>query len=383
MDKNSKIAFVMPWHISERGGGAEVQANYLAKELAHRGFSVSYVCQTTITVKIETTTTIDGVEIHWLKAAPKFAWMNINPFLRKLKVVRPDVIIQRNSSPILMASARYRKAHLTKLIWICTDNLAPFKNFFRRRYKDRNDKKTVGYFKYHVFYANAVLSDLLRNKAMRQVDLVLSQNTFQKTELKRNFGKTSAFMISGHPCPDKKIEGIERTHILWCANFGKHKRPELFIELARQMQGTPYQFVMVGGHADKAYVNQLLQDKPKNVTVTGHLSFDEALRYFEKALVFVNTSAPGGDGFPNTFIQSWMRGVPILSYGFNPDQVLTNNKVGFVASSSGQAKSILLDLLNDQKMYLEMSSYVRDYAKKNHSVTTMTDHFLNTTNTYL
>ena len=40
------IAFVMPWHISERGGGAEVQANFLAQELGLRGYDVSYVCQT-------------------------------------------------------------------------------------------------------------------------------------------------------------------------------------------------------------------------------------------------------------------------------------------------------------------------------------------------
>ena len=33
----------MPWHISERGGGAEVQSNYLAIELVNRGFEVHYM----------------------------------------------------------------------------------------------------------------------------------------------------------------------------------------------------------------------------------------------------------------------------------------------------------------------------------------------------
>jgi len=42
-----KICFVMPWHITERGGGAEVQANYLSRELVNRGFSVYYICQST------------------------------------------------------------------------------------------------------------------------------------------------------------------------------------------------------------------------------------------------------------------------------------------------------------------------------------------------
>ena len=47
-----KIAIVMPWHISERGGGAEVQANFIADVLSSTNFQVSYICQTINSNKI-------------------------------------------------------------------------------------------------------------------------------------------------------------------------------------------------------------------------------------------------------------------------------------------------------------------------------------------
>ena len=46
ISKKSTFAFVMHWHIDEKGGGAEVQAKFLAVELSKRGYKVDYICQT-------------------------------------------------------------------------------------------------------------------------------------------------------------------------------------------------------------------------------------------------------------------------------------------------------------------------------------------------
>ncbi len=42
----AKVAIVMPFHISERGGGSEVQVNYLAKLLSETDYEIFYICQT-------------------------------------------------------------------------------------------------------------------------------------------------------------------------------------------------------------------------------------------------------------------------------------------------------------------------------------------------
>ncbi|MDA7558634.1 glycosyltransferase family 4 protein [Flavobacteriaceae bacterium] len=370
----------MLWHISERGGGAEVQANYLAQELVERGYSVSYICQTTKNAKANTTTVVNGVQIHWLKPAKKFIWLNNKAYLKVLKLVKPEVIIQRNSSPILWASAKYSKKSSAKLIWVCSDNLAPFYNFFTKRYKSRNTIKELGPVKYSVFYLNAIISDKLRNSAMKCVYVAFSQNEFQKLKIKKNFGLDSFKIISGHPLPDKTTVALNSKtmkNILWCANWGKHKRPELFVALARNMADSNYNFIMIGGHSDKGYVDQLLKDCPKNLKVTGQLSFEDALSYFNEASLFVNTSTPDGDGFPNTFIQSWLRGVPVLSFGFNPDEVITKNQLGFVVPSVNDAKDTCSQLLENEIAYANLSINVLDYANRNHTVKVMTDHFIN------
>ena len=65
--KNKIFAFMMRTHISESGGGAEVQANFLAIELAKLGHKVFYICQTNHNNKVNTSINIDGVNIIWLK----------------------------------------------------------------------------------------------------------------------------------------------------------------------------------------------------------------------------------------------------------------------------------------------------------------------------
>lgn len=381
MHKGSKIVFVMLWHISERTGGAEVQANYLAQELVQRGYSISYICQTLNIKKVNTKETLLGVDIYWVKPAGKFIWTGIKTYLNVLNMLKPDLIIQRNSSPILFASSWYKKKYNAKLVWICTDNLAPFRSFFLKRFQEKSTIKTIGFFKYLVFYLNNNFNDILRNFAMKSIDVAFSQNTFQKDKIKENFGLDTFNMISGHPLPSNQISIFKRFNnqkILWCANLGQHKRPEIFIKLATKMINSNYQFVMIGGHGDHSYVNKLFKGLPSNLEIKGHLSFEEALSYFDGTTILVNTSV--SEGFSNTYIQSWLRGVPTLVFGADPNNVITYNNLGFCVDSVKEATKEISCLLSDEKLYSNMSLNVTEYSKNNHTVNIMTDHFLNVLN---
>jgi glycosyltransferase involved in cell wall biosynthesis len=225
--------------------------------------------------------------------------------------------------------------------------------------------------------------DYYRNKGMKHVDVALTQNDYQDQKLQENFNRKSYRMISGHPLPNHKLSISERFQnkiILWCANLGTRKRPELFIELGTELKDENFKLIMVGGHSDKEYVNKLLSNKPENVEVTGTLSFEEALAYFDRASIFVNTSAPGGDGFPNTFIQAWLREVPVVSFGFDPDHVISENKLGYVATDVNDAKDYIQKILSSNADYNLLSNNVYDYALKNHTIKIMTDNFINTIN---
>ena len=369
----------MPWHITERGGGAEVQANYLSRELVNRGFSVYYICQSTNKNLVGTTSNIDGVTILWLPNSGKFPWRDQNKYLIALENIKPDLVIQRLTSNVTYVLGKYCKQKNIPLVWVCTDNLNPFRKFHLKKFTDKHTISNTGFLKYMAFRFNAMMMDYYRNKGMKDVSIAFTQNDFQEEMVKKQFHLSSKRMISGHPNPTIEIhpkERFQKKTILWAANMGKHKRPELFVELANSLKDSTINFVMVGGHSDKNYVNEILKNKPNCLINTGQLSFEDALIYFDSATLFVNTSAPGGDGFPNTFIQSWLRGVPILSFGFDPDGVVSKNNLGFSVNSVDEAKKTIEDLFSDQEKFEKLSINVSKYAQENHSIKKMTDNFL-------
>jgi len=373
----TKIAFVMPWHISERGGGAEVQANYLAQEFAMREFDVHYICQTAKSERIGLIDRIDGFSIHWVKPSGKFPWWDQNKYIVVLKNINPDLVIQRMSSNVTYIIGKYCKLQRISFVWICTDNVCPFNDMHIRRFKERASLRTTNPVKYLIFYLSNLLMDFYRVKGMRYITKAFTQNDFQEREVKRNFSLASNRIMSGHPLPGIQISIEERFNnkiILWCGNLGKHKRPELFIQLACEMQHSGYRFVMVGGHTDTTYVKRLFEQKPQNLLFTGQVTFEESLTYFDNASLLINTSV--SEGFSNTYIQAWLRGIPTMVFGADPNNVIQDNQLGYNVSSIEEAQKFILALLSDKEKYTDYWARVRQYARENHSIQKMTDNFL-------
>lgn len=376
MNKKNKIfCFVQLYHISERGGGAEVQAGYLSKELVSRGFNVYYICQTINVNKEGTTSLIDGVNIYWIPLKASLSISNILKIKTILKKIKPNYIIERMSSsyglPIILVK---RKIH-SKYIWICTDNKSP-----EAFAKVKEFYKKLPFLNFILTIHKSLVIDMIRWIANRKADIVFSQNGIQKKLIQLHFNRESSRMISGHPLPSKSItipERFDNKTILWCANLGDHKRPELFIELASKMEHTNLKFVMVGGHANKNYEQQLFENKLKNLTNTGRLNFDNALNYFDQATIFVNTSSPGGDGFPNTYVQAWLRSIPVFNFGFDPDDIIVNNNLGFSLNSIDDAIEKISTVMADYDVYKILAKNTYNYGCQNHSIKVMTDNFLN------
>ena len=365
------FCFVQLYHISERGGGAEVQSAYLAEYLAAENYDVHYICKSD-KVKEVTSKVIKAVNVHMIPNYDGLSKANFDNIYNLLLEIKPDLIIERMSSsfgkPILMA----KKIINAKYIWICTDNESPLKFKTIINYYNK-----LSYFKFLVVFYKAFITDLIRIKAIRNADYVFSQNDTQKRLIFDNFKRDSLRMISGHPEPKEEVPSKKRFEnklVLWCANLGKHKRPEIFVELAKALEKQNITCVMVGSHANKEYVKNLFKNKTDNLRVTGQLSFEDSLKWFNKATIFVNSSV--SEGFSNTYIQAWLRGVPVILFGADPSDIVKKESLGFDVKDVNEAVMKIDSLFSNYDYYSERSNHVENYSMKNYSIKKMADNFL-------
>jgi glycosyltransferase involved in cell wall biosynthesis len=373
----SKFTFVMPFHISEgRGGGAEVQAWLLAKELAHRGYVVSYIAQS-IQNKQGQEEIIDGVTIKWVKYAHHFRWSNGFQYYKGLKKENPDFVIQRMTSFTTGVIGLYCKLNNKTFIWICTDNESPFKWFHYKKQLKINKENEVGIVKSLIFRFNSIINDLSIQFGMRFIDHAFTQNEFQRKALADSFGIESFKMISGHEKPRVFLtpeQKIDRGIVLWVSNLGPNKQPNLFIELARVAKDLKLRFVMIGSRSDQSYLENLFKKKPDNLEWLGKLTFKETLEWFDRTTFFINTSKK--EGFPNTYIQAWLRGVPVISMGVDPDGIIQKYKLGYVVNDIEQMLQKIQFLMNTTEEYKLISKNAIEYANLYHSIEAMTHSFL-------
>lgn len=372
------FCFAMDFHYTERIGGAEVQAWLLAKELARRGFEVHYLAQS-LRGKAVATETRDGVHIHWVKNPGYLQWRNGLRYYRALKRINPDLLIQRTTSFNTGVIGFYARKHHKPFAWICTDNDIPARWFFtRKELRVIPTKKLLGKLKFPILLANAVVHDLARDWGMKKASHVFTQNDEQFSQLLSNYKLSSLRMPSGHELPEVRISPQQRFHnktILWVGNLGANKRPEKFLQLAKMMQRHGWKFVMVGGREGANSFNEFFAEpRPENFLWLGELSFQDTTTWFDQAAVLINASE--SEGLPNTFIQAWLRGIPVVTLGIDPNQHIKKNDLGRVENDLQAMAGALHELLADEARYCRMSERIAAFASRQFTIATVADHFI-------
>ncbi|MEN4017756.1 MAG: glycosyltransferase family 4 protein [Methanobacterium sp.] len=194
------------------------------------------------------------------------------------------------------------------------------------------------------------------------------QNQYQSEMLKKGYNKKGK-IIKSHiklkdPDPAKKSEF---PIVLWVGSMAEVKQPWLVIEFAKMMPWVKFQ--MIGGYqGDPTLYNNIKKQaaKLKNFEFLGVVPFEEIDHYFNKAWILVNTSM--FEGFPNSFLQAWMNYMPVVSINANPDDVITNYKLGFYSRNLKQLKEDLSTLLNNEDLITEMGINGRKYVEDNHDI---------------
>ena len=195
---------------------------------------------------------------------------------------------------------------------------------------------------------------------LRNADLIVAQSEQQRTLLQQNYGLKSevldmAVEMPSGPQPTKDID------VLWVANLRPVKRPEIVLDLARRMPNV--RFTLAGGAlpgSDDYYrtVTEAAQSIP-NLTCPGAVPYTDVGAMFSRAKLFLNTSQI--EGFPNTFLQAWVRGVPVVAF-FDPDSLIKQRQLGHTATDIEDMERAIVRLLADRDERDRIGERARAYA---------------------
>lgn len=292
-------------------GGAEVQETILAKELVKCGWEIVILCEKRDVSQLNT---LDGIKIlpiiHFgSKGGSIISILNTcYTFIYGLIKSRCFICYQRN--PDRYSGVIAIICRLLKKKYIIAG--AHDRAFFQKQ--ENNLFPKWHYMSFRI--------------GVKLADKIIAQNRIQQQLILENFNRKSTIY---HNIFNIAKLTKEKEYVLWVAGLMDVKRPEVYIQLANDHPDI--NFIMVASPRQRLeYFKRLrcIANGINNIKIYGHLPFYEADALFDRACLFVNTSTQ--EGFPNTFLQAWSRGVPVLSF-VNPDNLLTELGLGVVANN--------------------------------------------------
>jgi glycosyltransferase involved in cell wall biosynthesis len=338
-------------------GGAEVQQGFIARALVQRGFRVSLI---SLDYGQAEPSVVDGITCF--KAHRPYAGIPVVRFVHPrmtfmwnaMRRVNADVYYNRSASVTTALMALFCRHHGKRSIYAGASDMD--------------------------FIPGQEEIQLARDKwifefGLKRIDSVVVQNAGQLENFRRHYGRDATYIPSTHvPRPGARAD--HRGYVLWVARMGPSKRPLLAIEIAKRLP--QYRFVIVGGPeggregaALYRSVIELAKQAP-NVEMTGFVPYTEVDRYFNGGRVLLNTSE--FEGFPNTFLQAWARGIPSVSL-LDSGSVEQGMPVSALAKDVDEAAAQVDRLMRDDIAWQQASQRSLVHFHRVHSVESMASRY--------
>jgi glycosyltransferase involved in cell wall biosynthesis len=339
-------------------GGAEVQQVLIGKELAKKGYDVSFVVFDHGQEPFEV---IDGIKIYktatkgYVFSGIKSLYHAIKTVWNALKQADADIYYQRGAGRDTGFVALFCLLKRRKFVW----GLA-------------SDMDVDG-----TFTKDAKLYERMLYKfGIGMADYIIAQSESQQELLKKKFRRDSSIIKNSYPV--EKVDISKSTHpiVLWVGTIKPEwKQPDLFLKLAGAIPDARFQ--MVGGaSANEQFYEQIKDDAEKisNLEFVGFVPYPDVNRYFENASILVNTSSV--EGFSNTFLQAWAAYTPVVSLNVDPDEIICKYKLGFHSKTVEQMVRDVETLLKDEKLREEMGVNGRKYVEQEHNLTNIVREYI-------
>ncbi|MDP6376386.1 MAG: glycosyltransferase family 4 protein [Pseudomonadales bacterium] len=306
-----RLVVLIPTHWEAVMGGAQYQAQLMMEELIREGgYEIYYLAR-----RVDPDFVPTGYEIRRIgRLQGDNFFMDARGLLAALNEIQPDTIYHQVGCAWTGVAAWYAHRHDCRFVWhIASDmDLKPWNHgWLRRLSASFLDKKLLEY-------------------GLRHADCVMAQTEYQVRLLKQNYGRDADRIVRNfHPQPVEPIDKSGPVRVLWIANLKPIKQPQIFFDLARDLAHLDVRFVVMG----KIFVGEqdmrARMDALDNLDYLGERTQEEVNQLLANAHLLVNKSML--EGFSNTFIQAWMRRVPVLSLSVDPDRLLNERGLGWCA----------------------------------------------------
>lgn len=318
-------------HCSETTGGSELQCDLIASELAKRGNDVHYLAP-----RLDQDPGGSNYRIHPLPGETAESITNA------IRAVDPDVVYWRyNRNQLAPVASALRKAGIPICLAVSNrTDLSPLRTDLIRWTMNFREAYEL---------LRTQISHLRSYRALDLLDGFIHQcaDTMGHRTDQREVHIPNVFVHRAEPFD------WPRPYIAWVANLKSRKQPEAVIRTARRLQREPafresgVDILMAGEIQESAY--EWIRDSatlPENVHYIGRISQKKAQGLIAGSMFLIHTCRP--EGFPNTFIQAWSHGRPVVSLAYDPDRTIERWKAGYHSGSEERFIHDILRLLQDE-----------------------------------
>lgn len=339
-------------------GGAEVQQTHIARGLVGAGHEVTVLAGD---YGQPEETEIDGIRFIKIQQAGRsipvlrYFHPRLTSLWSGMKRADTEIYYQRCSQAATFVTGLYSRTFRKKFIFAAASDL------------DLDKSRTHDLFKWKGGWRDLQLFFT----GLKMADVIVAQHQEQLVDCRKWHDREAEWVPSCY-APQSEIKLHNDRVVLWVSMIRTPKRPEIFFDLAEKFPNT--RFRMIGGRSSRPNDTESfrlydeLEERAKglpNLEFLGFLPYREVDRHFDETCLFINTS--DYEGFPNTFLQAWARGIPTVSFvdcGAHDKQ----GRIGYLVQDKEEMRHIVAHLLSNQDSWEDAGARCRAHFQASHSV---------------
>ena len=188
----------------------------------------------------------------------------------------------------------------------------------------------------HVFILDLIKEYIGRYGINKATEIIVQSQKQQKC-LKDTFNRSGSILPAIFPVPMPPFHKANPPIVLWISHIKPMKQIEIFTSIAENCQDLNAQFICAGRTTKVEYANLL-----------------------ENTSLF--------EGYPNTYIQAWLRETPVVALNHDPDNLLKEKGIGLHSGSVEQLIKDVRFLIEDRSTRIEMGKKARAHAMECHDI---------------